>query len=70
MKNMATIIKEIKFPANDLTLEILKYSKSETPRDKKATIHFECGFDFEKAFTAKELEELGWWLIHESKKLK
>lgn len=66
---MATIIKEIKFPTNDLTLEILKYSKTETPRDKKANVLFECGFDFEKAFTPKELEELGWWLIHESKKL-
>jgi hypothetical protein len=50
-------------------LEVLKYSKTETPRDKKANINFECGFDFEKTFTAKELEELGWWLIHESKKL-
>lgn len=65
---MATIIKEIRYPANDLTLEVLKYDKSETPRDKKAVFHFECGFEFEKAFTAKELEELGWWLIHESKK--
>jgi hypothetical protein len=66
---MATILKEIKYPFNDLTLELLRYSKAETPKDKKAVINFECGFDFEKTFTAKELEEFGWWLIHESKKL-
>lgn len=66
---MATIIKEIKYPDNDLTLEIIRYDKTETPRDKKAIIHFECGFDFEKAFTAKELESLGVWLIQESKRL-
>jgi hypothetical protein len=66
---MATILKEIKYPSNDLTLEILRYSKDESPRDKKAIIHFECGFDFEKTFTQKELKELGRWLIHQSKKL-
>jgi hypothetical protein len=67
---MATILQEIKYPGNDLTLELLRYSKTETPQDKKAVINFECGFYFEKRFTAKELEELGWWLIHEAKKIK
>lgn len=67
---MATITKQIKYPGNELYLEILRYAKDETPRDRKANISLVCGFDFDDRFTPGELEELGWWLIHEAKKRK
>lgn len=67
---MAEIIKEIKYKDNDLSLEILRYSKDEMPRDRKANISLEIGFNFDNRFTKEELKQLGWWLLFQVEKLK
>lgn len=67
---MAKINGEIRHSDFDIELDILEYTKDEYPEDKKSIIDFNLGFDFPSTVTPDELNEIGQWLIKQSKFIK